>query len=133
LKFYHSIAGLEHVKVMRPAYAIEYDADIVAFIHRPEYYGFTETEDRIPTAGLAEIILAKHRNGAVTDVRLKFLKDQAQFTDYDDMGATSGRGEQYDTLESGADFAPSTSQSALRSVAPAEFNVPGPVKSEEPF
>lgn len=35
-----------------------------------------------PTAGLAEIILAKHRNGAVTDIRLKFLKDQAPVRRY---------------------------------------------------
>ncbi len=68
---------------LRESGAIEQDADIVAFIHRPEYYGFTETEDHLPTAGLAEIILAKHRNGAVTDVRMRFLKDQARFADMD--------------------------------------------------
>ena len=68
---------------LRESGAIEQDADIVAFIHRPEYYGFTQTEDGQPTAGMAEIILAKHRNGAVTDVNLRFLKDQARFADID--------------------------------------------------
>ena len=66
---------------LRESGAIEQDADIVAFIHRPEYYGMTTDENGLPTAGLAEIILAKHRNGAVCDVKLRFLKDQARFAD----------------------------------------------------
>ncbi|MBQ1980574.1 MAG: DnaB-like helicase C-terminal domain-containing protein, partial [Alistipes sp.] len=66
---------------LRESGAIEQDADIVAFIHRPEYYGINTDENGMPTAGMAEIILAKHRNGAVTDVKLRFLKDQARFAD----------------------------------------------------
>ena len=68
---------------LRESGAIEQDADIVAFIHRPEYYGINTDENGMPTAGMAEIILAKHRNGAVTDVKLRFLKDQARFADMD--------------------------------------------------
>ena len=64
---------------LRESGAIEQDADIVAFIHRPEYYGINQDENGMPTAGMAEIIIAKHRNGAVTDVNLRFLKDQARF------------------------------------------------------
>ena len=63
---------------LRESGAIEQDADIVAFIHRPEYYGINQDENGMPTAGMAEIIIAKHRNGAVTDVNLRFLKDQAR-------------------------------------------------------
>ncbi len=70
---------------LRESGAIEQDADIVAFIHRPEYYGMDTTEDGMPTAGLAEIILAKHRNGEVCDVPLRFIKEQAKFTDLDDL------------------------------------------------
>ncbi|MBQ1253097.1 MAG: replicative DNA helicase [Alistipes sp.] len=66
---------------LRESGAIEQDADIVAFIHRPEYYGMNTDENGMPTAGLAEIVLAKHRNGAVCDVKLRFLKDQARFAD----------------------------------------------------
>ena len=66
---------------LRESGAIEQDADIVAFIHRPEYYGMNTDENGMPTAGMAEIILAKHRNGAVCDVKLRFLKDQARFAD----------------------------------------------------
>ena len=64
---------------LRESGAIEQDADIVAFIHRPEYYGINQDENGMPTAGMAEIIIAKHRNGAVTDVNLRFLKDQGGF------------------------------------------------------
>lgn len=71
---------------LRESGAIEQDADIVSFIHRPEYFGMTELEDGTPTAGLAEIIIAKHRNGAVDTVRLRFRHEQAKFVDMDDTG-----------------------------------------------
>ena len=75
---------------LRESGAIEQDADIVAFIHRPEYYGMNTDENGMPTAGLAEIILAKHRNGAVCDVKLRFLKDQARFADMEaDVNSTA--------------------------------------------
>ena len=77
---------------LRESGAIEQDADIVAFIHRPEYYGINQDENGIPTAGMAEFIIAKHRNGAVTDVKLRFLKDQARFTDVDAIDMPQGGG-----------------------------------------
>ncbi len=70
---------------LRESGAIEQDADIVAFIHRPEYFGMKVDEDNIPLPpGLAEFILAKHRNGATDTIRLKFRKEQAKFMDFDD-------------------------------------------------
>jgi replicative DNA helicase len=89
---------------LRESGAIEQDADVVAFIHRPEYYGFTETEDHTSTNGLAEIILAKHRNGEVTDVKMRFIKEQARFANLDLTMQSRGvpQGEQYDTYESPA-------------------------------
>jgi replicative DNA helicase len=66
---------------LRESGAIEQDADLVLFIHRPEYYGMTEDEQGRSTQGLAEIIIAKHRNGAIADVELRFCKDQAKFED----------------------------------------------------
>ena len=68
---------------LRESGAIEQDADMVIFIHRPEYYGFTEDESGNPTNGLAEIIISKHRNGAVGSVNLRFIDRLAKFVDAD--------------------------------------------------
>ncbi|CAN5440271.1 replicative DNA helicase [soil metagenome] len=68
---------------LRESGAIEQDADMVMFIYRPEYYGLSETEDHQPTTNLAEIIVAKNRNGALKTVNLKFLGHLTKFTDMD--------------------------------------------------
>lgn len=64
---------------LRESGAIEQDADMVCFIHRPEYYKITEDERGNSLIGLAEIIIAKHRNGATGDVRLRFKGEFAKF------------------------------------------------------
>ena len=69
---------------LRESGAIEQDADMVCFIHRPEYYKITEDERGNSLVGLAEIIIAKHRNGAVGDVRLRFKSEFAKFMNIDD-------------------------------------------------
>lgn len=68
---------------LRESGAIEQDADMVLFIHRPEYYKQTEDEEGHSLIGIAEIIIAKHRNGALGDVRLKFNSNMAKFTERD--------------------------------------------------
>ena len=69
---------------LRESGAIEQDADIVGFIHRPEYYGLKEDSNGRSTMGLATVIVAKHRNGAVDDVNLRFIKELAKFKDLED-------------------------------------------------
>ena len=69
---------------LRESGAIEQDADMVLFIHRPEKYGFIEDEDGNSLLGLAEIILSKHRNGALADIKLKFREELAKFEDYEE-------------------------------------------------
>ncbi len=69
---------------LRESGAIEQDADMVCFIHRPEYYGLTEDNDGNSLIGMAEIIIAKHRNGAVGDVRLRFKGQYTKFMNPDD-------------------------------------------------
>lgn len=64
---------------LRESGAIEQDADIVSFIYRPEYYGFLQDEDGNSNAGVSEIIVAKHRNGALDRVRLRFIGEYARF------------------------------------------------------
>lgn len=65
---------------LRESGAIEQDADIVCFIHRPEYYKITEDEHG-STAGLAEIVISKHRNGPTGIVRMRFENEFALFKD----------------------------------------------------
>lgn len=68
---------------LRESGAIEQDADMVLFIHPPEYYGLTEDESAQPTQGIAEVIVAKNRNGALKTVALKFIGHLTKFTDLD--------------------------------------------------
>ncbi len=71
---------------LRESGAIEQDADIVSFIYRPEYYGLTEWDDeeRTPCEGQAEFIVAKHRNGGLENIKLKFIAHLAQFNNLDE-------------------------------------------------
>ena len=71
---------------LRESGAIEQDADLVLFIYRAEYYKIDEYEDGSPTQGVSEIIIAKHRNGATGDLRLRFIADFAKFEDYSQGG-----------------------------------------------
>ena len=64
---------------LRESGAIEQDADMVCFIHRPEYYGIKEDTNGRDLTGLAEIIIAKHRNGAVGDLWLSFKNTYVRF------------------------------------------------------
>ncbi|WP_265427475.1 replicative DNA helicase [Chryseobacterium sp. YIM B08800] len=78
---------------LRESGAIEQDADIVSFIFRPEYYKITvwdndEDGAETSTENQAELIIAKHRNGATADVRLSFLKHFAKFGNIEE--ATNG-------------------------------------------
>lgn len=69
---------------LRESGAIEQDADMVCFIHRPEYYKILEDEKGNSLIGLAEIIIAKHRNGATADVLLRFKSEFARFQNVED-------------------------------------------------
>jgi replicative DNA helicase len=62
---------------LRESGSIEQDADLVGFIYRDEYYNGEESDSQ----GIAELILAKHRNGPTDSVRLSFLKRYAKFAD----------------------------------------------------
>lgn len=72
---------------LRESGAIEQDADIVSFIYRPEYYNIDEWDDdeRTPSQGQAEFIVAKHRNGGLDNIRLKFIGHLGKFEDLDNF------------------------------------------------
>lgn len=81
---------------LRESGAIEQDADIVSFIYRPEYYKLDEWDDEgsSPTQGQAEFIIAKHRNGSLENVRLKFVGNLGKFENLETYGGS------YDDLPS---------------------------------
>ena len=68
---------------LRESGAIEQDADIVTFIYRPEYYKIYEWDNGDDSRGQGELIIAKHRNGSLNNVRLKFTGEFAKFSDLD--------------------------------------------------
>ena len=63
---------------LRESGSIEQDADMVIFIHRYDYQGLSDNPDDI---GRTQIIIAKHRNGAICDVDMKFRADEVRFVD----------------------------------------------------
>ena len=70
---------------LRESGAIEQDADMVMFIHRPEYYNITDDGEGNSTAGVAELIIAKHRNGPVDSAKTRYIGQFTKFTDLDTL------------------------------------------------
>jgi replicative DNA helicase len=69
---------------LRESGAIEQDADMVCFIHRPEYYKIYQDDRGNDMHGIAQIIIAKHRNGAVGEINLRFKGEYTRFQNPDD-------------------------------------------------
>ena len=75
---------------LRESGAIEQDADIVCFIHRPEYYYRSgEDAEGNDIRGQAEFIIAKHRSGSTDTVNMRFVKQFARFENWDDSTITT--------------------------------------------
>ena len=75
---------------LRESGAIEQDADIVCFIHRPEYYTHSsEDSEGNDIRGLAEFIIAKHRSGSIGTIKMRFVARYARFENWDDSLAGS--------------------------------------------
>jgi replicative DNA helicase len=72
---------------LRESGAIEQDADMVCFIHRPEYYKLYEDSKGNSMRGIAQFIVAKHRNGATDDVNLRFIQTYAKFANNEQSSA----------------------------------------------
>ncbi len=85
---------------LRESGSIEQDADIVGFIYRPEYYQIMEDEEGMSLKGIAEIIIAKHRNGALKTVRLKFTDEFARFSNLEDPNFSDLPGDTFEVPES---------------------------------
>ena len=77
---------------LRESGSIEQDADMVQFLYRPEYYGFTEDEGGNSTINKLEIIIAKHRSGSLENVLLGVDLSRSRVLNlgdlYSNMGST---------------------------------------------
>ena len=103
---------------LRESGAIEQDADMVVFIHRPEYYHLYKDDQGNDLRGKAEIIIAKHRNGSVGDVLLTFKGHFARFENVDDSIQIPLPGDEASTPQGAA-------AAAFEAVAPTGGNAMG--------
>lgn len=67
---------------LRESGSIEQDADVVAFLYRPEVYGIPDEEGN-PQPDKAEVIIGKQRNGPTGSVNLRFMSDYLRFEEYE--------------------------------------------------
>ena len=71
---------------------------MVLFLYRPEYYGITEDEIGNPTQGLAEVVVAKHRNGSLDSAMLRFIGKYTKFTDLEGYSLPTPSATSFDTI-----------------------------------
>ena len=110
---------------LRESGAIEQDADIVCFIHRPEYYKITvDPESGESLRGVGEFIIAKHRNGPVGDVRLAFKADYARFAPKGELAQL--------TQEEGAPRGGRLGRAA-KGITPQPAGTPSPTEQIDPL
>jgi len=113
---------------LRESGAIEQDADIVMFIHRPEYYGVTEDESGNSMLGMADILIEKHRSGPTGTARLRFIKEFAKFANPDYTDTHVGTFSQSDTISANTSFEGNNSfmtvQSSLNNMPEDEDSTP---------
>ncbi len=74
---------------LRESGAIEQDADMVLFVHRPEYYRILQDDEGRDLRGVAQIIIAKHRKGATGTVNLNFRGEFTRFANPEDVDASA--------------------------------------------
>ncbi len=98
---------------LRESGAIEQDADMVMFIHRPEYYNITEDESGGSTLGVAELIIAKHRNGPVDSAKTRYIGQFTKFVDLDLLDQNFDSNTSSNKLSPATDF-DSQSNSVIR-------------------
>ena len=101
---------------LRESGAIEQDADMVLFVHRPEYYHIYTDEKGNDLHGMAQIIIAKHRKGATGDVLLNFRGEFTRFANPEDSGS----------------FAPATDAPFEGGIMDSRMNGSGPLPPPPP-
>lgn len=114
---------------LRESGAIEQDADMVCFIHRPEYFKIYKGEGDEDLTNLAEFIIAKHRNGATGTIKLKFKHQFARFEDYEDNRRAPLPSEQYASSTKTSDL----SAEEASSIGNMALNMPENTTDGNPF
>jgi replicative DNA helicase len=99
---------------LRESGAIEQDADLVMFIHRPEYYNITEDEHGASTRGVGELIIAKHRNGPVDSAKTRYIGEFTKFADLDILDQNLDYSGASSKLSPSTDFDPSAGSFMIR-------------------
>lgn len=108
---------------LRESGAIEQDADMVIFVHRPEYYKIFEDNNGNSLRGMAYICIAKHRKGAVDDVLLSFKGEFTRFANREDN-------DPYSSNNDGGTYR----SSGLNTDSQADDNpyIGGPISNDDP-
>jgi replicative DNA helicase len=111
------------LKDLRESGAIEQDADVVAFIYRPSYYGIEPDEDMSSQGANTEFIIAKHRNGSLDRKGLFFDENKTKFMDPEDLIASDEHDAQMNDVGN-----------ELPKINPADaFDVPKETNTDIPF
>lgn len=103
---------------LRESGQIEQDADVIVFPYRAEYYKITEDDLGNPTTNTTELIIAKHRNGALANIMVQSFMAQGRYADLDTslMTVTPATDESFGPRKVGAD------SHALRSLPRSDFD-----------
>ena len=121
---------------LRESGAIEQDADIVCFIHRPEYYLHSDTDaEGRDIRGLALFIVAKHRSGSVDDVKMRFRHHFARFENWTESSSSISKGTVGSKLNGGGGdvVAKASVDGEINTADPFEGTSPALPKDDVPF
>ena len=118
---------------LRESGAIEQDADVVMFLHRPEaIVGPQDNADKNQTS-LTELIIAKNRNGICDRLELVFNGEMCKFTNYDYTKATPTKKTSEDYRKEAARSLSQKSQDEFQSLSDDDLNSLNPPDEEDPF
>jgi replicative DNA helicase len=112
---------------LRESGAIEQDADMVIFLYRGDYYGIEVDENNQPIKGKTEVIIAKHRNGSLETVPIKFVHQLAKFEEWEESNIPEG----YSRIEPQQGY--STMQSKINDPSAGEAKIDYDLGDEPPF
>lgn len=109
---------------LRESGAIEQDADMVCFIHRPEYFFGKGVEAVEEERNKGHIIIAKHRNGSTGDVKLQFIGQYTRFDNEENYAGASSESTGYSTPATASYLSMPSKMGGSAAVDPSSEDVP---------